>query len=845
MIDAGTSLVERDEQLELLRDHVVGSNGSIVLVEGMAGMGKSVLIDEALIGLDDQIDVWCGRCEPVVIPVAFSPFFEMLDDLPPNVAEVVRSGTAGVATYARILDALKHRETVVALDDLQWADEATLDLVRYLGRRIASTRSSLVLGYRPEESGPAADVIADLMPRAHRIVVDPLTVAGVLALGATGEREAERIHSLSGGNPFFASEMIRNPDVAVPATVGEVITAGLRRLPIAAQRLVEAIALCLDGLDVDVALQLSHDAAAHFDLACERGLIATRGDRAHCRHDLMRTAIDDAIPPARRRELHAELLTLREQHQRRTPAAVLAHHAVGAGNDELTLVYSLQAADAAMAAGTHRHAADHIARGRPHFDRLPADERFDALGRAAEVYSLVARFDQAVAISEERVELAGSDTAARAEALALLGSCWDRLGNCGAGLVFAEESLALRSDDSASAAMAHRVAAKAAMHEGDFPLTIEHSIAAAAANRALGNAQNELQSMVTAATAKTMSSLADGLDELEVVYERSLDLALTDVAATAINNLAFGHLDRYEFDAARRWFETGLAHCEQFQLDRWIRSLNNGLATIDLECGRWAEARRYLDEPDVAACWPSEAEVAGLRARLLMRTGDADAPHLVAATIDLLMRDPWLPDRIDAATLLAEAAWLGVADLADVADSIVSEASLPAVRRSPWGSAHIAFWADLAGVELPTTEMGGPMALVASGDREGTAAEWDRLGCTYGAALTRTRLDDPPVDDIVRVLDGLGAIAAIDAVRRDWAARGITTSVVPRHPSGLTRRQLEVLELLVAGCTNAEIADRLYISEKTAGHHVSAILTQLGVNSRRAAAAVARDRHWV
>ena len=97
------------------------------------------------------------------------------------------------------------------------------------------------------------------------------------------------------------------------------------------------------------------------------------------------------------------------------------------------------------------------------------------------------------------------------------------------------------------------------------------------------------------------------------------------------------------------------------------------------------------------------------------------------------------------------------------------------------------------------------------------------------------------------MLTRLGAEASLAAVRRDLRARGFDVATAPDrvHPSGLTPRQLEVLRLLDEGLSNADISDRLYISEKTAGHHVSAILTAFGVPSRGGAVAHARAKAWI
>ena len=194
-----------------------------------------------------------------------------------------------------------------------------------------------------------------------------------------------------------------------------------------------------------------------------------------------------------------------------------------------------------------------------------------------------------------------------------------------------------------------------------------------------------------------------------------------------------------------------------------------------------------------------------------------------------------------------EAAYLA----GDPARALVEAGTFPvAALVDRWIAGKLAVLRRRAGA--PPEEIGElpePFQLELAGDHAAAAAEWDLLGSPYDAAIALAGSDDE--DDLKRSHERLLALgarpaAAIVARRlRERGVRGVARGPRPatrEHPAGLTRREGEVLESLAQGLTNAEIAERLVISEKTVGHHVSAILGKLGVESRHEAAKLAVQR---
>jgi len=167
-------------------------------------------------------------------------------------------------------------------------------------------------------------------------------------------------------------------------------------------------------------------------------------------------------------------------------------------------------------------------------------------------------------------------------------------------------------------------------------------------------------------------------------------------------------------------------------------------------------------------------------------------------------------------------------------------------RPNRWELGELTWWLSLGGVRRPTPiPVAQPFALMLSEDWREAADTWQELGSQQWAALALAR--SPELVDARRALemvDAMGAPALRSAILRDRHGAGLPSPRGPRaasaaNPSNLTAREMEVLQLLVAGLSNAQLADRLFLSEKTVGHHVSSVLHKLGEPTRSRAVATA------
>lgn len=849
-------LVERDELLTRLHDFHTDAragSGRQVLVGGEAGAGKTVLARAFVADLGSGARVLSGSCDPLSTPRPLAPFHEMRP-----IADLLVRTSRRHELLSAILGELE-LATVMVIEDAHWADEATLDALRFVGRRIDGTRSLVLVTYRDDEVGanhPLRGVLGDLAtaPGLVRVTVPPLTPAGVATLAEGHGFEAGRLHRITGGNAFYVTEVLAAPGWTIPATVSDAVLARAATLSSGARDMLDLVSISPAGVELELTESLLPNAAQALDECTERGVLVISRDVLLFRHELARLAVEDAIAPHTRRALHERMLSALENESPTDPAR-LAHHADEAGNVVSVLRYAPVAAREASSRGAHREAARQYERAVAWADQLPPGERGELLSAWADERSY---FDDPLEIVELRkraVELlrrAGDRVGEGVELRKLAGA----IGNAGR-----------RDEGTALTAQAARLLEEA---EGGPELALAY--AQLGYGLEIGYRMDDAlvwtsKAIDLAARVGSMAALSlalqtkgeisillredlAGVTDLEESHRLSLALGSDQHAALALVNLGESLMVVRRYGEASAKIEEALTFARERDIDHFVAYSQTSLAWISLERGDWKRADALVEE--VLETRQTHALVhvwaLAVRGRLLARCGDPlahralidawDAAHEITGAFSHLwpavsgrLEAAWLGNRRDEARLLAPGALRAL-------DKI----------RVPWVQSELAFWLWRTGaIEHVPVDLAGPFALQVSGDWNDAADEWERLGCQYQQADALADGDEAAMRRALEILSDLGAAPAADRVRERMRRAGIT-HVPPRPraatrlaPAQLTRRQLEVLTLVEAGLSNAEIAGRLYIAEKTAGHHVSAILRKLGTKSRGEAAARARE----
>ena len=173
-------------------------------------------------------------CDPLVTPRPFGPLRDVAAQLDAAVPALLQSGAAQHEIFAAVLEALRGAPHVLIVEDLHWGDEATLDLVRFLARRIATLPLLLVLSYRDAVAvdHPLRTVLGDLVssPDARRLQLAPLSRSAVARLVEGHDIDADDVHRRTAGNPFFVSQIVAQPDAPLPDSVRDAVVARITAL---------------------------------------------------------------------------------------------------------------------------------------------------------------------------------------------------------------------------------------------------------------------------------------------------------------------------------------------------------------------------------------------------------------------------------------------------------------------------------------------------------------------------------------------------------------------------------------------------------------------------------------
>ncbi|HEU5168715.1 MAG TPA: LuxR C-terminal-related transcriptional regulator [Chitinophagaceae bacterium] len=845
-------LVERDNFLSMMHetfDEVITGEGHCILISGEAGIGKTSLVRFFFNEKKEDCQIYFGACDALFTPRPLSPVYDIALQIKDKTWDTDDRSMLFTGIFREL--EIQKKASLIIVEDIHWADEATFDFLKFFIRRITQLHCLLLITYRDSEihsSHPLRTVLGQLPPDFFtRLQLSPLSRGAVETMAAAKGYKGEDVYSISGGNPFYVNEILASYSTGIPDNIKDSILSVYNRQNEKTKQVWQILSVIPSGLEVKYLEKLEPYYSEAIENSIDTKILIMKEGLISFKHELYRRTIETSLSPLIRRDINKRMLDiLVENSDQSREMERIIHHAKNASENEIVVKYAPLAAKEASSVGAHLEAAKLYLTAIEYYREKDKNTLIDFYkAYAYECYLTnqlkdgIIHIGKAISFLELKNDIVSMSTC-----LHLLSWLWWFDGNGKKAEDAARKNIKLLANQplSGATAMAFAHLGRLKMLSDETEECLHWSEKAMAMAKELANEEIICYTLNSIGTmyAKNIPTRKKGLELLQQSMDIAVKINHEEYIGHAYANLSANAVRMKDYVNAQKILDAATQFLEERDIDLGTKYLLAYETRLALETGNWAKANsivsNFINNDDLPPI--GKIGVLIVAGTIKMRRGEANALALLLEALDKAL-NTGEPQRLaPALTAMLEYEWIAGRRVIEnpVLDNVIN---MIKQRGNIYENSAFAFWLFKARKQkLLLNEFYEGYLIESMAMALKASALWKQLGCPYEQALTLFEGDDDNKKAAIAIIQKLGADPIYEKMRLEMKSSGIKS--IPRgirkstksNPANLTEREVGVIQLLKDGLQNKEIAAKLFISPKTVDHHISSIFLKLDVNSR-------------
>ncbi|MEP6676605.1 MAG: AAA family ATPase [Ferruginibacter sp.] len=850
-------LIEREDFLAQLHSGFkkIASEeaGHCYFITGEPGIGKTTLVKAFLNEVEDESIQYAGACDSLFTPRSLAPLYDLALQIKADWNLKAQSTLSRSELFSKFVQEIsgQHKPVVLVFEDIHWADEATLDFVKFFARRIGRMNCLFLLTCRDDEISQQhalRNVLGDLSRDSYtRIQLTVLSKEAVYKLADEKGYDAENVYSISGGNPFYVNEILASYSPGVPDNIKDSILAVYDRQEEGTKNAWQICSVIPGGLEISLFAKIRTSWDEAIDHCFALNIIVIKNDRIVFKHELYRRTIENSLSPFKRIALNKKLLDLLfNSFEEEGEIERILHYAKNANENKLVVKYAPLAAKKAVLTGAHMEASKLYLTAIEYFHGNDKDQLVELYDAYSYECYLTGQIKEAIVYQEKVLKIyeEKKDPELTGSSLRFLSRLWWFEGNREIAERYGKQAVDLLQARPASKAKAMALSnmSQLKMLSEEVNACIEWGYSAIEMAKEINDDEILCHALNNVGTAQWQAAPLN--KTVNPYLMESLDIALEHAyhehAARAYSNIISYAAEFKNYALANKFLQEGIHYCEENGLDSWTTYILTWSCRLLLETGNWNEAMIIASNLYSNPAQPAIVKIGALRSitTIKIRSGASDALDHLKELRALAFVTKEYHQIIPTMIASLEYEWL-------TSKKIITDEELNSCMKlmkkvdNLFLNSEFGYWLNkVRQQDADLSKLFEPYAFLKAGEAGKAALCWMATGCPFEQAIALSEGTEQNKKEALSILQQLGANAVYEKLKMQMRAGGIKN--IPRglrestktNPALLTNRELDVLNLLQKAMGNKEIADTLFISPKTVDHHISSILFKLEAGSR-------------